>query len=380
MEKIKSDKSGVFTIKKILTVLLALSLLAFSGCKKAEEVKDTILDNPPRQTQTETKDNTPDYNPLTGEKTDDKTAIYSRPVAVMINNAKIAMPQSGLTDADIIYEMVTEAGVTRLMAVYNDISDIKGRVGPVRSARDQFIEFVLPLNAVYVHIGTSTTAKRMLNFYKYRDIDGIYLGFLSFSFDSELSKIKSSEHCWYTDADLIKAGIEANNIGTVSAGFYPAFNFVDANGEKYVIDGDKTVYNIAYSYSNYRDVSFSYNPETDKYLKFAFGTPHSDADTGEQLAFDNVIVLMCEVGVEEENGILPEFYLDEGDGFYFTGGKMQKIKWSKKEPEDPLVLRDENDELLSINTGKTYVGVLSTDRADTVSLTDIDGNLIENKY
>ena len=154
---------------------------------------------------------------------------------------------------------------------------------------------------------------------------------------------------------------------------------MDANGEKYVIDSDKTAYNIAYSYSDYRDVSFSYNPETDKYLKFAFGTPHSDADTGEQLAFDNVIVLMCEVGVEEENGILPEFYLDEGDGFYFTGGKMQKIKWSKKEPEDPLVLRDENDELLSINTGKTYVGVLSTDRADTVSLTDIDGNLIENK-
>ena len=125
-------------------------------------------------------------NYLTGETaTGDNTF---RPIAVMISNAKINLPQSGLTDADIIYEAVTEGGVTRMMAVYSDINSIK-RSGSIRSARDQFIELMLPLNAIYIHIGTSTSAKRMLDFYSYNDIDGIYLGFLAFQYDTEMAKI-----------------------------------------------------------------------------------------------------------------------------------------------------------------------------------------------
>ena len=127
----------------------------------------------------------------------------------MINNAKIALPQYGLEAADIIYEAVTEGGITRLMALYSDINDIN-RAGPVRSARTQFVQMMLPLNAIYVHIGSSTTAEAMLNNYSYQDIDGIYLGSLAFRYDSELAKTKASEHCWFTDKELIKAGIDKN--------------------------------------------------------------------------------------------------------------------------------------------------------------------------
>ena len=63
------------------------------------------------------------------------------------------MPQSGISQADIIYEAVTEGGVTRLMALYSNLSKVP-YVGPVRSARTQFVEMMLPLNAVYVHIGS----------------------------------------------------------------------------------------------------------------------------------------------------------------------------------------------------------------------------------
>lgn len=139
------------------------------------------------------------------------------------------MPQSGISQADIIYEAVTEGGVTRLMALYSNLSKVP-YVGPVRSARTQFVEMMLPLNAVYVHIGSSNSAKRMLNFYSYQDIDGIYLGFQSFSYDSELAKTKASEHCWFTDSNLVNAGISRNGIAT-TGGFYPAFEFVKQGAE-----------------------------------------------------------------------------------------------------------------------------------------------------
>ncbi|MEG0020292.1 MAG: DUF3048 domain-containing protein, partial [Oscillospiraceae bacterium] len=165
----------VFIIKKIISLILAAALcLSLSGCKKGENTDPVAPGTSPKQDKPVVIEQR-DYNYLTGKAFTDGQDKTARPIAVMINNAKLALPQSGLESADLIYEMVTEGGITRLMALYSDINTM-GVVGPVRSARDQFVQFLLPLNAVYVHIGTSIYAKEMLNFYSYQDIDGLYLG------------------------------------------------------------------------------------------------------------------------------------------------------------------------------------------------------------
>lgn len=331
-----------------------MALTAFTGCKSRTGDQSYNKDIPQME-----------YNYLTGmpfENEEDKTA---RPIAVMINNAKIALPQSGLANADIIYEAVTEGGVTRLMALYSDI-DVISRVGPVRSARDRFIEMMLPLNAIYVHIGTSTSAKRMLNFYSYQDIDGIYLGTRAFLYDSEMAKTKSSEHCWFTNKDLITEGINANSINTKNS-FYPAFDFVDYKESPRTLSG-KRANSISFVYSDYADVSFNYDETSGKYLKNAFGAPHMDADTGTQLAFDNVFVVLADIGVQEENGVLADIDLSEGEGYYFSGGKYEKVLWKKGSPENPLIMYDTHGDVLKTNTGKTYVGILGTDRESTLTI------------
>ena len=185
-----------------------------------------------------------EYNYLTGMPFAEGADKTARPIAVMINNLKIAHPQSGLTNADIIYEAVTEGGITRLMALYSDIEKID-KVAPVRSARDVFIEMMLPLNAIYVHIGSSTSATKMLNFYSYQDIDGIYLGSLAFQQNSELAKSKGPEHSWFTDKNLIKAGIEKNSIVTKN-NFYPAFQFVEY-GKDPVVPAGGNANNVAFA-------------------------------------------------------------------------------------------------------------------------------------
>lgn len=350
---------GVFIIKKLISFVAAavVAVCLFTACSGgANSRRDDMPDVEPM-----------DYNYLTGLPFDDGQDKSARPVAVMINNAKIALPQYGLSNADIIYEAVTEGGITRMMALYSDINDID-RVGPVRSARTQFVQLMLPLNAIYVHIGSSTTAGAMLNAYSYQDIDGIYLGSLAFEYDIELAKTKSSEHCWFTNKDLIKAGINKTGIMTKN-NFYPAFEFVPYGSEKRVLstDGANTV---SYRYSSYADVSFTYDSESGRYKKDAFGTPHIDAATKEQIAFDNVFVLVANVGIEEQNGILPDFDYSGGTGYYFHGGKYDNITWEKGEPEYPLVMYSSDGSVLKVNTGTSYVGIIAKEQEETLKITE----------
>ena len=113
------------------------------------------------------------YNPLTGEFNLKDRAVGKRPISVMVNNIKKAWPQNGLNAADICYEMVTEGGITRIMAVFSDVASVP-KVGSVRSARHQFTDCSIPLNTIFVHIGGSEPGYAALSERKIDHIDGIY--------------------------------------------------------------------------------------------------------------------------------------------------------------------------------------------------------------
>ncbi|MEG0485889.1 MAG: DUF3048 domain-containing protein, partial [Oscillospiraceae bacterium] len=165
----------VAIIKRILAILLSvLMLAALVGCKKNEP--PLPIGSTPQQggLNPTAPIKSYDFNPLTGAEIPEGYTIGQRPVAIMINNARPALPQRGVIAADVVYEMVTEGGVTRLMALFNDYRSIP-QVGPVRSARDQHLQFALPANAIFVHIGSSIYASNLLNEYRYQDVDGMYL-------------------------------------------------------------------------------------------------------------------------------------------------------------------------------------------------------------
>ena len=117
----------------------------------------------------------PSANPLTGLAKADDWPEGMRPLAVMLDNVQAALPQRGLQSADLVYEMVTEGGITRLMAVYSDYTSMP-EVGPVRSARDQHVQLMFPLGAMYLHVGGSTYAKALLSQYHYeaKSLDGYF--------------------------------------------------------------------------------------------------------------------------------------------------------------------------------------------------------------
>lgn len=339
-------------------MILALALvLSFTACGEGTssetESGETVIPVEERE-----------YNYITGGALENGVTS-DRPVAIMVDNSKYALPQSGIAAADIIYEMVTEGGITRLMAVYSDLDDV-AVVGPVRSARDQFVQFVLPLNAIYVHIGTSIYANDMLNFYHYQDIDGLYLGVTSFDFDKEREKTYAHEHCWYTKSNLIEDGIAATGLNR-TGNLYPAFNFADYREAPVVLENGEAATDIALVYSSYTDVAFHYNSENNRYYKDTYGAPHMDAATGEQLSFDNVLLLNTTVSLYPD-GLCTSYDLSQGDGYYFYGGRYIPVTWTKGQPENPINIFDAEGNPVEINVGKSYVGIFDSSMLSTLTI------------
>lgn len=312
----------------------------------------------------------PDINLITGEPLAAGQTAGARPVAIMVNNAQAAMPQRGVASADAIFEMVTEGGITRLLALYADRAAVP-RTGPVRSARDQHLQFAVPLNAIIVHIGASVYAENLLTVYHYPTIDGLYLvGSIAFQLDeARKSAGYAQEHCWYTDASLIAAGMEKNSIPADGAS-QPLFHFAQA-GEKPVMPHQAT--GLSFSFSEIAPVTLSYDSTTNRYAKTAFGNPQIDESTGEQLAFDNVMVLFTEVKLknpDDPNNLVTDFAMGGGSGYYFCGGSYEPITWRKGNPEDPLRLYTSTGAELTVATGKSYIAVVGADRESTLVIDD----------
>lgn len=351
------------SIRKITGLLLALlMLLSLAACGEKQP------DESGGQDQSSVVDVFKDaeelaYNPLTGEALPDGTAPGRRPVAIMVNNLQAALPQRGIAAADAVLEMVTEAGITRLMALYAAPAAVP-QVGSVRSARDQHLQFAVPLNAMVVHIGTSIYASNLLNTYAYQTIDGRYLGTTSFAFDSARATSRASEHCWYTDAGLIAAGVAQQQIQPTGKSF-PLVNFMAATDPaRTPATGEAP--DVIFNYSDSNQVEFIYDAAAGVYKKMAYGAEHRDEE-GEQLAFKNVLILFAPIGVKEDN-YCSDFDLTGGTGYYVYGGKYEPITWKKGAPETPLTVMSAEGKELSVNTGKTYLGVVGTDRADSVKM------------
>ena len=108
--------------------------------------------------------------------------------------------------------------------------------------------------------------------------------------------------------------------------------------------------------------TLTYDSNSGKYLKSFNGEPQIDGRTGNQLAFENVLVLEAKI-TGADNGIHRDVDWHGGEGYYVTNGGMQKIKWSKDSESSRLMLYDEDGNELVLNRGKSYIAVNYVDKA-----------------
>lgn len=315
---------------------------------------------------------TPYVNPLTGLSTE-KDLTGNRPVAIMINNIREAMPQIGISSADIIYECTAEGGVTRLMMVVQDYTSL-GVIGSVRSAREYFLDFAQNHDAIYVHAGGSTVpwadAYAEIKNRGINNLDGVNM-YLPNTFyrDQDRLLTMSAEHCLMTSGQGIVWGISQMAYRTE----------ISDQLEKYLKFGSCSTelqYGISASHvhipvTSYQTVDYVYDAATSKYLRYQFnGEKHIDGATNEQLAFDNLLVVFCDM-YRFENDDYNRMHVEtlgEGSGYYIADGKCINITWKKASHEAPIEYYDEAGNVLTLKAGKTMINVCDSNSKSYISM------------
>lgn len=360
-------------MKRAIALLLALCLsIGLTACGSAPSSQNSGVapeeESTPGVSPFLPSGPAPEINLITGEALTEGVAVGDRPVAIMVDNAQAALPQRGVGSADAVLEMVTEGGITRLLALFAD-RDAVPQTGPVRSARDQHLQFAVPMNALIIHIGTSIYAENLLTQYHYATVNGQHLGSTAFWFDEGRNKTAGylQEHCWFTDAGLIAAGIEKSAL-PVTGSSQPLFEFAAPDAAP-VLPAQGDAPDVSFSFSELCPVSLTYDAASGKYLKNAYGAPHIDELTGAQLAFDNVLILFTEIkrkNPDNPDNLVMDFALGSGTGYYCRGGKFRTVHWKKGNPEDPLRLTDETGAALPMNTGRSYLAVVGNEWMGTL--------------
>ncbi len=274
----------------------------------------------------------------------------SRPIAIIIDNNVSALPHVGLQEAYLMYEIVVEGGITRLLALYRD-SDAS-LIGPVRSARHYYLDYALENDAVFVHFGHSPKTLTDVRSLKVNNINGIYE---SNPFWRD-SKIKAP-HNVFTSIKKITETIE-NKKYRYTSDNEPLLNYSIeeislANSEDIIA---ANMVEIRYSTSHYS--SYEYDEEQQVYLRSMKGKPHIDKETAEQYTFKNIIVYSVRnfpLIVEGGGGRQDLSNVGEGKGHYITNGYAIPITWEKSSRGAPTIYKDMQGELLKVNDGNTFI-------------------------
>lgn len=337
------------SLRALLVIVAIIGILA-SACKpKAEPIK------PDEDTETST---TGENGPigesaqenkftcsLTGMAVTDEAEIKYRPIAVMLDNEISARPQSGLSEADIIYEMPVEGNITRYMAIYHHISSEK--IGPVRSARPYFIDKALEFGSIYVHCGGSPQALSDIKTLKvdaYNDLTGTPVFWRSTD--------RKMPHNLYTNTRMMREVSLNKKLENKTAPQYFNFNddFVIPDGG----DGQKIVINYDKRYK----VSYIYNKEEKVYYRQINGDNMKDKESKQDIKATNIIVERAGVKVLDKVGRLEIKNIGKNRVYLLTGGKLIEIEWDKSSRSGKTIYKNVKGEEILINKGITWIQVV----------------------
>lgn len=343
-------------MKKRLLTLTILSIAAFTmfGCGKKKEEPASTTEASTTEATTENKHEGMYYKELTGEWTTEKIDEDKRPVAVMINNLKEALPSSSTKKADIIYECMVEGGITRIMPIFSDYEDLE-KIGSVRSARHYYINIANEYDAIYVHYGQSAPAKKILKKGVIDNINGLTY---DAGFYRESSRV--APHNAYTTGEKIVNGIANFKYSDKLPEDHE--KVLSFNEEDTDLENGETAATVHVNFSNYSKPYFIYNAETKLYERYEYDAPQIDELEPEDenvLTFKNVIVQMSAYEcINPKNDLQELTQVGEGKGYYCTNGKAIPITWKKESKGNPTKYYLEDGTELLLNPGKTWISII----------------------
>lgn len=380
MKKLNRKRNGA-----VLLLVIALAAASLGGCGDKNNKKDEpkteinfsdITNNPgdaepeteaSTQTQTEAPEEEENHegmyrSEITNEWIDESLK-NQRPIAVMVDNESIALPHYGLTEADVVYEIMnsTKNGrITRLMAIVKDWGSIT-QFGSIRSTRSTNIMLAAEWNAVLCHDGGP--------FYINDWIAKKYSANFSGGF-SRVDNGKKREFTEYICAGDLDSKFANSKYTTEYNEYYPGQHYVFSDTEIDLSERsdsfDCTEIQLPFSHNQ---STLKYNEETGTYDYYEYGEAHTDpVHDNAQLTFKNLLIQDCTFSQLDENGYMIYNAIDSGrDAYYITNGKAIEVQWIKPSENEPTIYLDkQTGEQIEMNTGKTYVSLVPSDTWDDV--------------
>lgn len=343
-------KYGILLIALMLITVLA-NACGGGGAQAPQPTDDEpIVEQPPTLEPTPA---VPAYfGLLTGKGMEQLAA--ERPVAVLINNLAPARPQSGLTEADIIWEVLAEGGITRLVAIFQSTENVDADIGPVRSNRPYFIALADSYDAIIAHAGASNDAYAILQRQNKPYLDEISNAGGSYWRSSE----RKAPHNLYTSLSKLREGASAK--GYREEATIRGYSFMtEAEAEAAAVGSIKQL-EVQFQLKSYR-VGYSYDEASRVYKRSINDEPHIDKNTDEQLYASNLIFMQTTHKVLDNEGRLSVDLQAGGDAMVIQYGEAIEGNWVVASDGMIRFLQDGTE--IKLVPGKSFIHILPTGKA-----------------
>ena len=281
-----------------------------------------------------------------------------RPIAIVIENHGDSRPQSGYNDAEIVYEILAEGGITRTLGIFQTKNSES--VGPVRSARPYFNFIANQWGAGYAHSGGSKQALSELSANIHNnlfDINEFYYG-KYFTRDST----RSAPHNLYTTIADLRSLLESKNEKEWS----PVYIF--QYGDLIVPEETTKVSSITipFSVANY-EAKYNYNLETKSYDRTIGGKEAKDRNNQTKISPKNIIIQFADTSLnpDDDLGTLNIKLNNSGPCIVFTASIRKDCRWSWENGRTKYT--DHEGNALVLQAGQTWVEIFPRDRQNEVT-------------
>lgn len=367
--------------KKVLAAIMAAAVI-LTGCgggggddSPIQTMTPVILDETPEPTPDATKE--PEGESESGQEPEeeenhegmyrseitnewiDESLKDQRPIAVIVDNEKTALDHYGLTEADVVYEIMNSTlngRITRLMAIVKDWGKIE-QMGSIRSARPTNFALAAEWNAVVCHDGGPFYIDEWVAREYTNNLSGIF---------GRVKNGKNWEFTEYILAGDLEKGFREKGYSTEYNKHYPGEHFTFSDTEIDLSDEagamDCTEIRLPFPHN---DSTLIYDEDTGTYKYQEYGMAHIDPlHDNAQLSFKNLLIQNCTFSQLDENGYMIYNTIDTSrrSGYYITNGKAIEVTWSKSsETAVTTFYKKGTGEEIQLNTGKTYISLVPSD-------------------
>lgn len=290
------------------------------------------------------------YSPLTGLEVATEAATKQAATGIMIENSPDARPQSGLKAAGVVYEAIAEGGITRFLALYQQ--EKPQLIGPVRSVRLYYIDWVAPYNASVAHIGGSKFALDEVRNGRYRDIDQFFNAGSYWR-----ARDRYAPHNVYTSFEKLDA---LNNAKGFKESTFTGFPRKDGqpskapNATKITVPVSGPLYNSSYVY----------DPATNSYNRSQAGAPHLDREAG-QIKPSVIVAMKVNMTRIFEDGYREQITTTgNGTAVVFQDGVATEVTWSKLDRISQLTFTGPDGKPFPLNRGQTWITAVPNGKGD----------------